>query len=148
MPAELSRRRGEPDNQSSRHVARHRLIERIEAEIRRLEQIFSLYVAGSEISIPIDGEEFLSVNGVQTPFSTYCSHIDGIEALICAGVKSLRLSPHSGDMVAAANLFRRVLDKEIEGREAAGALAALLPGAVLSNGFLRGGTCGAAFERS
>ncbi|PRD41846.1 U32 family peptidase [Phyllobacterium phragmitis] len=95
----------------------------------------------------LDGEAFLAVNGVQTLSSTCCSLLENIDQLISAGVTSFRMSPHSGDMVAVARLFRRVLDREIEGREAGDALGTLLPGMVFSNGFLRG-SHGAAFERA
>jgi collagenase-like PrtC family protease len=55
-----------------------------------------------------------------------------------AGVASLRLSPHSCDMVAVARVFRALADARIAAKEAEAQLAALpLPGP-LSDGFLRG----------
>jgi hypothetical protein len=45
-------------------------------------------------------------------------------------------------MVAVAKLFRRALDRQLEAEESAVELAALLPAAVFSNGFLMG-DCGA-----
>lgn len=95
----------------------------------------------------LDGEGFLAINGVQTLSSTCCNLLEDIDRLISAGVTSLRISPHSGDMVTVAKLFRRVLDREIDEREAGDDLGALLPGMVFSNGFLTG-THGATFERA
>lgn len=91
----------------------------------------------------LDGEEFLAINGVQTLSSTYCSLLGGLAALAEVGVASFRLSPHGCDMVAVAGLFRKVLDRRLDGEEASRALAALVPGAAFSNGFLAG-THGAA----
>ncbi|YBV96531.1 U32 family peptidase [Phyllobacteriaceae bacterium JZ32] len=95
----------------------------------------------------LDGEAFLAVNGVQTLSSTYCSLLEDIGPLLAAGVTSFRLSPHGGKMVAVAELFRRVLDAQMDGQEAGHSLAALLPGTVFSNGFLIG-RYGAAYERA
>ncbi|WP_188825335.1 ubiquinone anaerobic biosynthesis protein UbiV [Brucella endophytica] len=95
----------------------------------------------------LDGESFLAVNGVQTLSSTYCNLLDDIGQLTAAGVTSFRLSPHGTDMVAVATIFRRVLDAGMDGQEAAHDLAALLPGAAFSNGFLAG-AYGAAYERA
>lgn len=95
----------------------------------------------------LDGQDFLAVNGVQTLSSTYASALTDVAALADAGVHSLRLSPHSGDMVAVIALFRRALNGEISGEEAISALAELLPGVAFSNGFLHG-PCGAAFQRA
>lgn len=92
----------------------------------------------------LDGQRFLAVNGVQTLSSTYASVLPNIEELRVGGVGSLRLSPHSCDMVAVAGLFRRALDGMLSATEAVAELTALLPSAVFSNGFLRG-PCGAAF---
>lgn len=95
----------------------------------------------------LDGEEFLAINGVQTLSSTLCSLAGDLDALLAAGVRSFRLSPHGCDMVAVAGLFRRALDGRIDGAEACAGLEALMPGAAFSNGFLRG-DCGAAYVRS
>jgi len=95
----------------------------------------------------LDGEAFLAVNGVQTLSSTCCNLLENIGQLVSAGVTSFRLSPHGGNMVAVAELFRRVLDGQVDGQEAEHALAALLPGTAFSNGFLKG-SYGAAYERA
>jgi collagenase-like PrtC family protease len=90
----------------------------------------------------LDGQDFLAINGVQTLSSTHCSLLPDLDRLLEAGVTSFRLSPHSCDMVAVAKLFRRALDRQLEAEESAVELAALLPAAVFSNGFLTG-DCGA-----
>lgn len=92
----------------------------------------------------LDGQDFLAINGVQTLSFTHGNLLGDLDGLRAAGVTSFRLSPHSGDMVAVAGLFRQVLDGAIEGGSATGALSTLLPGAAFSNGFLAG-ACGAAF---
>jgi collagenase-like PrtC family protease len=78
----------------------------------------------------------MAINGVQTLSATYCSLIEDIDKLADAGIASLRLSPCSGDMNAIARLFRAVIDAEIHAQEASRRLAALLPAATFSNGFL------------
>lgn len=93
----------------------------------------------------LDGGDFLAINGVQTLSFTHCSLLGDLGRLRAAGVTSFRLSPHDGDMAAVAGLFRRTLDRQLEPAAAEHALAALLPKARFSNGFLDG-TCGAAFE--
>ena len=55
-----------------------------------------------------------------------------------AGVGALRLSPHTGDMVEVARLFRAAADARIGPDEAIAGLAALAPERRFSNGFLFG----------
>lgn len=93
----------------------------------------------------LDGEDFLAINGVETLSFTYCNLLGDIDRLRTAGVGSFRLSPHSCDMLDVILLFRRTLDRDLDGEAAAHALATLLPEARFSNGFLNG-TAGAAFE--
>lgn len=86
----------------------------------------------------IDGRPFLAVNGVQTLGHVVTAATRPIDALHRAGVASLRLSPHSCDMVKVARIFRDLADARIECSEATAALSALpLPGP-LSDGYLRG----------
>ncbi len=92
----------------------------------------------------LDGEDFLVINGVQTLSFTYCNLIRDLDRLRAAGVTSFRLSPQCCDMVAVASLFRRVLDRDLDGEAASRELAALMPTASFSNGFLAGNH-GAAF---
>lgn len=86
----------------------------------------------------VDGEHFLAVNGVQTMSSTYASVLDDIAALAAAGVHALRLSPHSCDMVAVAQIFRETAEGLCGPAEAKRRLSAQLPSAQFSNGFLHG----------
>ncbi len=95
----------------------------------------------------LDGQDFLAVNGVQTLSATYANALADLAALTTAGVGALRLSPHGGDMVAVAELFRAALDGDIDADEAMAGLTGLLPGAAFSNGFLHG-PCGAALQRT
>jgi collagenase-like PrtC family protease len=93
----------------------------------------------------LDGRDFLAINGVQTLSFTYCNLIGDLDGLRAAGIRSFRLSPHDCDMVAVAALFRQALDGDLDGGTAVDRLAALLPQADFSNGFLAG-ACGAGFE--
>lgn len=86
----------------------------------------------------LDDQAFLTVNGVQTLSSSYCSLLGDLDRLTQAGVTGLRLSPHGCDMVAVAEAFRAVLDGKTAAEEAAVALGDLLPGAAFSNAFLNG----------
>jgi len=83
----------------------------------------------------LDGEDFLAINGVQTLSYTYCNLLGDICRLSAAGVTSFRLSPHSCDMVAVAQIFRIILDGGVEEEAAVRELAALLPDASFANGF-------------
>ncbi len=86
----------------------------------------------------IDGREFLAVNGVQTLGHVVTCAVHQIDALREAGVASLRLSPHTCDMVAVARIFRALAEARIAPVEAEAQLAALPPPGPLSDGFLRG----------
>lgn len=86
----------------------------------------------------LDGEEFLAINGVQTLSQSYCNLIVDAHLLADYGVKALRLSPHTWDMVAVSQIFRDTLDGTREPAHAMRALHALAPEAVFSNGFMHG----------
>lgn len=86
----------------------------------------------------IDGQSFLAVNGVQVLSGTHANLLSDLPALARAGVSSFRLSPHSGDMVATATLFRDVLDGRMDSEAAQDELADLHPDARFANGFLHG----------
>ncbi len=86
----------------------------------------------------LDGQKFVAINGVQT-LSHACVNLAAeVGPLAGDGVASFRLSPHDIDMVAVAALFRDVLDRRIEGRQAAAHLERLAPFAAACNGFLYG----------
>ena len=86
----------------------------------------------------IDGRDFLAVNGVQTLGHAVTAAVHQVGALREAGVASLRLSPHTCDMVRVAAVFRDLADARLDAAEATAALMGLdLPGP-LSDGYLRG----------
>ncbi|MCC7273191.1 MAG: U32 family peptidase [Alphaproteobacteria bacterium] len=87
----------------------------------------------------LDGEPFLAVNGVQVLSGTHASLMRDLPALRMAGIDRFRLSPHSGDMVAVAELFRAALDGRIDPAEGQRRLASAFPEARFANGFLQGG---------
>ena len=86
----------------------------------------------------LDGRDFLAVNGVQTLSHAYQVADFAPDGLRAAGVGSLRLSPHSADMVAVSEAFRAFAD----GRsERADLLAGLIRAGVptpFAGGYLRG----------
>jgi collagenase-like PrtC family protease len=86
----------------------------------------------------LDGQPFLAINGVQTLSQCWTNLAGDMAALSEAGVCSLRLSPHTGDMVAVARLFQAAAESRIGPDEVLAELAALGPGRRFSNGFLLG----------
>jgi collagenase-like PrtC family protease len=92
----------------------------------------------------LDGARFLAVNGVQTLSFAYGNLIREVAGLVADGVASLRLSPHTCDMVAVARTFSAVLQGRLGGDEGMARLEALGLDAPFSNGFLRG-AAGAAY---
>lgn len=86
----------------------------------------------------LDGQRFLAINGIQTlshGVEAFCPTPDELAKL---GVRRLRLSPHTSDMVAVARLYR-ALNAGAAGRaETLAGLKALgLPGELV-DGFTRG----------
>jgi len=86
----------------------------------------------------LDGDGFLTVNGVQTLSYTCANLIESVHDLAAARVRSLRLSPQRCDMVAVAQVFRETLDGRRAAGDAAGLLKDLYPHAPFSDGFLHG----------
>jgi collagenase-like PrtC family protease len=83
----------------------------------------------------IEGMPFLAMNGLQT-LSYGCLNLMGeLAAMRAAGIHRFRLSPHSGDMVATAALFRDVLDGRLDPAGGAQRLALLHPALPFANGF-------------
>lgn len=81
----------------------------------------------------LDGQPFLTVNGVQTLGRAVTTVAAQIDDLRHAGVSSLRLSPHVGDFAGVAAAYGRALRGE---PGLAGQLAALMPGTAFCDGFL------------
>ncbi|WP_026783296.1 ubiquinone anaerobic biosynthesis protein UbiV [Pleomorphomonas koreensis] len=86
----------------------------------------------------LDGQRFLAINGIQTlshGFEAFCPAPDELARL---GVRRLRLSPHTCDMVAVSRLYRALLDGKADRAETLAGLRALnLPGELV-DGFSRG----------
>ena len=88
----------------------------------------------------LDGEAFLAINGVQTLSESWCNLAGDMATLSQAGVGGLRLSPHAGDMVQVARVFRDAVEGLIGPEEALASLLAAMPERRFSNGFLFGAT--------
>jgi len=84
----------------------------------------------------LEGQPFLTVNGVQTLSYTHMSVAGQIGALREASIGALRLSPQPGDFAAVAGLYARLLDSGLSARDALADLRRIQPGAVFSQGFL------------
>ena len=86
----------------------------------------------------LDGEPFLTVNGVQTMSHTYLNLIAEVESLCDMGISRRRLSPQHLDMVSVSGVFRDFLDSRIGVAEADAKLSHLSADVPFSNGFFHG----------
>ena len=86
----------------------------------------------------LENTPFLTVNGIQTMSHDYLNLIGELAELEELGVRRLRLSPHSCDMVEVAETFHAVLAGRLEAPQGAERLKALKLGAPFSNGFYHG----------
>lgn len=86
----------------------------------------------------VDGQPFLAVNGVQTLSDAHVNLIGDLAAMRGAGISRLRLSPHTGDMVAVIAAFRDSADGRIEGVDALARMAKLDPQRSFANGYAAG----------
>ena len=84
----------------------------------------------------LDGQGFLTVNGVQTLGRTVTTVAGQIDELRAAGVSSLRLSPHVGDFAGVAHAYASAISGAPD--RLADELGRLMPEASFSNGFLAG----------
>lgn len=86
----------------------------------------------------VDGAPFLAVNGIQT--LSHGVHLADAELdrLIAAGVKALRISPHTGDVRAVLAGFAAFVRGELDGAGLREAVAATRPPGPLINGYLYG----------
>ncbi|WP_237153116.1 ubiquinone anaerobic biosynthesis protein UbiV [Oryzibacter oryziterrae] len=86
----------------------------------------------------LDGQDFLAINGIQTLSHSLQVWSPSPEEAANLGVRSLRLSPHTLDMVAVSALYRRLCRGEASPQETRAKLRELpLPGALV-DGFTRG----------
>ncbi len=83
----------------------------------------------------IDGQKFLALNGTQTQSYTYANLLQEIPDLQSIGIKNLRLSPHSTNMVAVAKIFRGVQRKTLEISDGLEQMKNLLKDVQFSNGY-------------
>ncbi|SIQ63927.1 Collagenase-like protease, PrtC family [Paracoccus thiocyanatus] len=86
----------------------------------------------------LEGQPFLTVNGVQTLSYTQMTVARQVDALRQAGVAALRLSPQPGDFAAVTRLYARLLDKGLDPGDALADLRRIQPGAIFAQGFLEG----------
>ena len=86
----------------------------------------------------LEDKPFLAVNGIQTMSHEYLNLVGELPALQAMGVTRFRLSPHSCDMIAVADIFRAMLDGGIDPAEAVRRLDDLKLDAPFSNGFFHG----------
>lgn len=86
----------------------------------------------------LDGQHFLSLNGVQTMSHTCQVLLAELPALHDAGVTHIRLSPQHCDMVAVAEVFAHVRDGRISAEDGEASLRAIYPDVPFSNGFHHG----------
>lgn len=86
----------------------------------------------------MDGQQFLTVNGVQTLSQSTASMALKIDDLHSAGVAALRLSPQSRNFDDICIAYASRLGGETSGAALAARLRPLVPGGNLSDGFLSG----------
>ena len=86
----------------------------------------------------LDGQPFLTVNGIQTLSYTCLNLVGELDALAASGVARFRISPQSAGTVAAAGIFRAVLDGRMLPAEATATLRECGLDAPFSNGFYHG----------
>jgi len=86
----------------------------------------------------LDGQPFLTVNGVQTLSQSTASMALQLDVLREAGVSALRLSPQSQGFSQACEGYAQALAGSLAGDALARSLRAQVPGGRLSDGFLRG----------
>lgn len=86
----------------------------------------------------LDGQSFLTLNGVQTMSHTCQVLLAELPALRSAGVTHIRLSPQHCDMAAVAEVFAGVRDDRIDPAEGETRLHSIYPDVPFSNGFHHG----------
>lgn len=86
----------------------------------------------------LDGQSFLTVNGVQTLGHAHMTVARQIGDLADAGVAAIRLSPQIGDFGAVITAYDALARARIDAAAGLAELAALMPGAVMADGFLDG----------
>lgn len=88
----------------------------------------------------LDGQSFLTINGVQTMSHTCQVLLAELPALQRCGVSHIRLSPQHCDMVKVAEVFAAVRDGQMAAAEGVARLRVIYPDVPFSNGFHHGAT--------
>ncbi|MEJ1991316.1 MAG: U32 family peptidase [Maritimibacter sp.] len=86
----------------------------------------------------LDDEPFLAMNGVQTLSAASLSAVHQVEILREAGVNALRLQPQAQGFDAVCRIWAARRDGQMDGKEAANALACHTHGIRFADGFLTG----------
>ncbi|WP_347266020.1 U32 family peptidase [Paracoccus sp. (in: a-proteobacteria)] len=86
----------------------------------------------------LDGQPFLTVNGVQTLGRAVTTAAGQVADLRAAGVDALRLSPHVGDFTGVARAWAAELERAAPTGGLLAELARLMPGASFCDGFVAG----------
>ena len=84
-----------------------------------------------------DGQDFLTLNGIQTQSGSVQCLLGEREALLAAGVERLRLSPTSQDFAEVLRQFDAVMNHGAPHSEAIASVQALRMPGPLSNGYAR-----------
>jgi O2-independent ubiquinone biosynthesis protein UbiV len=83
----------------------------------------------------LDRQSFLVLNGVQTVSQTCQVLLGELPDIEAAGVCGIRLSPQDCDMVRVADIYRAVLDGQMDVGAGLAELGRIYPSAPFSNGF-------------
>ncbi|SFP06834.1 Collagenase-like protease, PrtC family [Cohaesibacter marisflavi] len=86
----------------------------------------------------LTGQPFLAVNGVQTLSYSSQLILEELQGLRNIGISAFRLSPHTGDMLGLAKMFRSVLHGLIDTTDARAKISRLMPDHHFINGFVYG----------
>ena len=88
--------------------------------------------------LTLEGQPFLTMNGVQTLSDSYACAAYQIDALTDAGVSALRLSPQSNGFSEICGLYRQLLNKQLDADQMIDAIRRIDANIRLSDGFLTG----------
>ena len=86
----------------------------------------------------LEGQDFLTINGIQTQSYTCLNLVNEINQLQEIGINNFRISPQSKGTIKAAVIFRDLLDRKIDVDEASAKLEEEKINAPFSNGFFYG----------
>ncbi len=83
----------------------------------------------------MDGQQFLTINGLQTLSYSYCNLMAELPELGAMGIHNFRLSPHDVDMVKISRIYRDRLDGKMDLAQANDALETEMFATRFSNGY-------------